>query len=393
MAEEVASRVNHPEIMSHEWSDADSDDEVVPHMLPDESPPESESESVSNDGGIPLSGSGDGAGSAQELPEHPTGDDGVVRSENSDGSPVVYRPSCLSTFCDVEDLYAYLLVRGALQLTEEMYDIVRAGFNVYGNERLPSMSYIRRIIAPVVSSWMLPLHVAEVPLSCGTGSVNVRYILPSAPVRPDAAFAATCDLFFAAEKRSADDRSLHPGARPQRCPTSGVKNGERFLVVSFCFSSDVFQARRGRSASVGGVYFSYLTWQYEDRRSSGASRTISATPPGVDSYHILRAITSDLVRGATQRWLGLKHDGSLLRVYADVCMLVGDCLQVTKTSMMLGYSAKTQRPLCDYRCPAVPGSKFAHPGSSSDVEMARTTPRTTSICRAVSAALSALDES
>lgn len=184
-----------------------------------------------------------------------------------------------------------------------------------------------------------------------------------------------------------------PGARTQLRPTSGVKNGERFLVASFCFSSDDFEARRGRSASVRGVYFSYLTWQYEDRRGSGASRTISATPPGVDSDHILRAITPELVRGATERWLCLTHDGSLLRVYADVRMFVGAYLQVTKTSMMLGYSAKTPCPLCDYRCPSVPGSKFEHPGNSSDVDMARTTPRTTSICRAVSAALSALDES
>lgn len=174
VAEEVAARVNHLKILSHDRSDADSDDEVAPYMLPDESPPDSESDSGSNDGGLPFSGSSDGAGSAQELPERPAGDDGVVRSENSDGSPVVYRPSCLTIFCDVEDLYTYLLVRGARQLTEEMYDIVRAGFNVERNARLPSMSYIRRSIAPAISSWMLPLHVAELPLSCGTGSVNVR---------------------------------------------------------------------------------------------------------------------------------------------------------------------------------------------------------------------------
>lgn len=168
---------------------------------------------------------------------------------------------------------------------------------------------------------------------------------------------------------------------------SSFKDGEALLTVSLCLNSDDFEPRRGRSQSLGGVYMSYLTLMFEHRRSSHASRTICASPAGVDSDDVLRAITPDLVEGATSGWLCRRRDGTPVRVMADVAMFVGDYLQVVKTSMLMGYGAKAPCPLCTYRIPGVPGSRFGSDGSSSDVGMARTTARTRSVCRAVRDAL------
>lgn len=507
---------------------SDSADDVLLDVLPGDTLSDGESEDDGEAVGDVVAAAGGSDGTAESLPPAPP----LVLAEDDSRAPCVpgsRLPQCTSIFRDEQDLYAYLLLRGAKQLTEELYDMVRAGFNLSTGATLPSLSYVRGRIAPLVSSWLLPVCTADVPLADGNGIMSVKYIQPSAHVRRDIAFAETCRLFSAAGRRSNDDRVLEPefvdspffndrakvllsGATVQRfildgqgisvgdtvdlilasplprvrivvadahfcsylsgvgddgelhagdfvivgsgdesgtlvtrqwsaielpvitwlpdsdsstarevqrvvvvasagdtqaptengasanggdqlCSgsrraTTGVKDGERFIIVSICFNSDDFEARRGKSASLGGVYMSYLSLLYEDRRSSGASRTIAATPPGVDSDHVLRAITPDLVHGATVGWLCRASDGTAVRVFADVCMFVGDYLQVSKTSMMLGYSAKSPCPLCDYRIPAIPGSKYGHMGSSAEVSMARTTARTTSICSAVRVGLS-----
>lgn len=495
------------EVVLEAAEDGSSSDDVAPYPLPGDSASESDSD-AEEAAPAPSGGNGGGPLTAARSPEQP------------------FVP-CSTVFEDAEELYAFLLLRGSKHLTEELYSMVRAGFNNSANVRLPSLTYMRQQVVPAAASWMLPMARMEAPVSGGPSTATVRYILPSSHVRRDMAFSGTYDLFFSAERRSAADRELEPefidspfftdrrthllsgatvrlfnldGERisvgdtievvfggdlpdvrvvvadahfcshesgvsndeelhagdfvligsgehsgtlvarqwqsstlpvltwfpdaddnatqvakevrvvatgpgaapvppvvgpaaaassgaPRRRPTYGIRNGERYLVVSFCFSSDDFEARRGRSASLGGVYFSYLTWMYEERRNSGASRTVAATPPGVDSDHVLRAITPDLVRGARDGWLCRAPDGSHVRVFADVSMYVGDYLQVTKTSMMMGYSAKSPCPLCDYRIPGIPGSKYGHIGSSADVGMARTTPRTNSICIAVGSAL------
>lgn len=184
------------------------------------------------------------------------------------------------------------------------------------------------------------------------------------------------------------DIAAADGSSPSaRCGVSSFKDGEALLTVSLCLNSDDFEPRRGRSQSLGGVYMSYLTLMFEHRRSSHASRTICATPAGVDSDDVLRAITPDLVEGATSGCLCRRREGTPVRVMADVAMFVGDYLQVVKTSMLMGYGAKAPCPLCTYRFPGVPGSRFGLDGSSSDFGMARTTARTRSVCRAVRDAL------
>lgn len=131
----------------------------------------------------------------------------------------------------------------------------------------------------------------------------------------------------------------------------------------------------------------YPSVLFEHRHNSHGSRTNCATSSGVNSDDVLRAITPDLVEGATSGWICRRGDGSPVRVMADVFMFVGDYLLVVKTSTLMGYGAKAPYPLCSYRVPGVPASRFSLHGSSSDAEMARTSARTRSVCRSVKHAL------
>lgn len=82
---------------------------------------------------------------------------------------------------------------------------------------------------------------------------------------------------------------------------------------------------------------------------SGPLQERPQSHPRSDSDHILRAITPDLVKGASAGWPCHAPDGSKLLVFADVSIFVGDDLQVTKTSMLMGHGAKSPCPLCAYR--------------------------------------------
>lgn len=485
-----------------------SDDYNKRYRLPDEELAETTSEDESD-----------------ALP--PTGTNAVASALVS--CPERSRPTCSSVFHCVEDLYGYLLLRGARQLSEDQYNIVREGFNTSSPEPLPSLTRVRERLAPRVQSWMIPTTTFELPVKRKTSTVNVQCILPSSHVRRDIAFDATYRKLFEAEKRPDVERALHPdfvdspyynrrsdilqtgkmitrftldglsisvGDRltivlspPRGCtrvvatsaffashrsgvaqcsdvhagdlvvtceadgddqmsgslvarhwmacvlpplswspesprdtyhdvselqmhaaedaaggdaavtgdgaacsspgrsvswrPKKGVLGGVPFSTISLVINSDDFEARRGKNESLGGVYMSYVSMLYKDRCSSNACRTIAATPPTVDSDEVLRAITSDLAEGARTGWLCRRSDGSDLRVFADVAFFVGDYLQVCKTSRMMGYGAKSPCPLCIYRNPGVPGSRFGLGGSSADADMARTSGRTRSICKAV----------
>lgn len=166
-------------------------------------------------------------------------------------------------------------------------------------------------------------------------------------------------------------------------PKNGVRGGVPFSTVSFAINSDDFEARRGKKESLGGVCMSYVSMLYKDRCSCNACRTRAATPPSVDSDEVLRVITADLREGSTTGWLCRRNDETAVRVFADVAFFVGDYLQVCKTSRMMGYGAKSPCPLCIYRIPGVPGSRYGLGGSSADADMARTSGRTRSTCRAV----------
>lgn len=117
--------------------------------------------------------------------------------------------------------------------------------------------------------------------------------------------------------------------------------------------------------------------------------TIAATPPGANSDCVLNAILPDLVEGATTGWLCQDPDGVNVVVHVDVSFFIGDYVQVSKTSKLMGHGAKSPCPLCHYRAPGVSGSKYGLESSSADITMARTTSRTHHVCRAVTDAIQA----
>lgn len=80
------------------------------------------------------------------------------------------------------------------------------------------------------------------------------------------------------------------------------------LIVSLCINSDDFETRRGKKESLGGVYVGYPSVLLEHRHNSHGSRTNCATPSGVNSDDVLRAITPDLVEGATSGWICRRGD-------------------------------------------------------------------------------------
>lgn len=433
----------------------------------------------------------------------------------------------------VEHLYAYLLLRGQCNGTEELYDVVRAGMNISSPVALPTVNTIRYNYSPVVdATWMLPTRTCLTRHRHTGASVSVRYIAPSDHVRRDMLFDSTFKLFKKADERSDRERELHPefvdspmfqdrasvllsgrlvprfvlsgvllavgdrisasivgggllddlsvkraffagattglerseaahagdfivecdrvAAEPEAAgylvsrhwcaaslspltwhapgstvvhvlalnrihsagePPGGVVDsdtpdlepssqpgssaarrlmwsevaGEMSVVVSVCLYSDDFGARPGKEISLGGVYMSYLSWLFQDRCSSHATRTISITPSGVDSDCILEAITEDLRVGAREGWLCRCADGAVVRVWADVGFFVGDYLQVAKTSNLMGPSANTPCTLCAYRLHGAPGCRFGLAGSSMSAELMRTTGRTGSVCVAASA--------
>ncbi|KAK1866239.1 hypothetical protein I4F81_008759 [Pyropia yezoensis] len=79
-----------------------------------------------------------------------------------------------------------------------------------------------------------------------------------------------------------------------RRPMWSQTDGEASLVVSLSVYSDGFGTQSGKEVTMGGVYMSYLSWLFQDRRSSNAARAVSVTPAGVDSDCVLDAITEDL---------------------------------------------------------------------------------------------------
>ena len=170
----------------------------------------------------------------------------------------------------------------------------------------------------------------------------------------------------------------------QRRMTWGEKDGAAFLIVFLCFYSDDFRAHVRKEISMGGVHMIYLSWLFNDRRSSHAVRTLAATPPGVDSDFILEAIAPDLRVGAKDGWLCKGADGKPVRVYADFCFYVGDYVQVAKTSMLMRPGANTPCTIWSYRFSGAPGPRYGLDACSANVKLFRTTARTRAVFKAVS---------
>jgi len=178
-----------------------------------------------------------------------------------------------------------------------------------------------------------------------------------------------------------------PELSPRRSIEGVEEDGEgnkiKTLTVAIVPFTDDFNVRDGKSTTAGTVAFEYPGWRYREKASRHAVRYVGVSPAGCCSDDILRLIKDDLRVGATTGWMGVDPDGVPIRVYVDVPFFVGDYVQVAKSSHMRGVRADAPCPLCSYRKPKEAGSQYAGVGDSSDVSLARTTPRTLSVLSAL----------
>ena len=176
------------------------------------------------------------------------------------------------------------------------------------------------------------------------------------------------------------------GVSPTRCSRSVRtvdSDGNITLHLSIGAFTDDFQVHEGKSTSAGTVAFNYPQWRYRHKASRHAVRYIGVSPSGVSSDEILRLVTPDLREGCTTGWLGKDPDGNDVRIIADVSSFIGDYTQVAKSSHLRGVRADAPCTVCSYRKAKEAGSQYGGNGDSSDVSMARTTPRTLAVISAL----------
>lgn len=191
--------------------DADGEDasSTCTTLSPDKlcDPPEEVDAFILPEDECAMSPSADGGLEDEMLIQDPPGDDPGVNVPRG-CLPAVRLPM---PFKAVEHLYAYLLLRGQCHGTEELYDVFRAGFNSSSPTPLPNANTIRYNISPVVdAAWLLPTRTLSTRHAPSGKVVNVRYIAPSEHVRRDLLFDATFELFKKADRRTEEDRLLHP---------------------------------------------------------------------------------------------------------------------------------------------------------------------------------------
>lgn len=156
--------------------------------------------------------------SAGGVPEQQdvSGGPGAPRLEDVELPPPL-EPLPLSC---VEQLFAFLILRGQTTVTQAAYRIVQRFFNakmtalagvVRRDLRLPSLEAVRTTIAPRIRrAWALSVRHVPVPADEHVEPVKVGVILPSEHVKRDFAFRETFDLFFLAGGRSREERKWHP---------------------------------------------------------------------------------------------------------------------------------------------------------------------------------------
>lgn len=120
----------------------------------------------------------------------------------------------------VEQLFAFLLLRGQTTVTQAAYRMMQRFYNgkmasglgcVRRLARLPSLEAMRTTIAPRIQrAWALPMHEVKLSVVGQSHPLPVGVIFPSDHVRRDFAHRDTLDLFFLAGRRTPDERKWHP---------------------------------------------------------------------------------------------------------------------------------------------------------------------------------------
>lgn len=132
---------------------------------------------------------------APEGPGTPRGQDDAQASQRQ---PI--------PFGSVEQLFAFLILRGQTTVTQAAYRTLQLFYNAKmtalcgasrRDVRLPSLEAMRTHIAPRVrQAWALVVQPVHVAADGHTAQLSVGVILPSEHVKRDFAFRDTFRLFF-----------------------------------------------------------------------------------------------------------------------------------------------------------------------------------------------------
>lgn len=142
---------------------------------------------------------------------HASGDDSLA-PERSEPHPLPVH--------SVEQLFAFLLLRGQTTVSQTAYDILRRFYaatlsmrtgSASRAARLPSLETVRQTIGPRIrQAWGFAIRTVQLRTSASSVSVAVVLLHPSDHVRRDFAFRDPFNLFFLAGRRGKEERRWHP---------------------------------------------------------------------------------------------------------------------------------------------------------------------------------------
>lgn len=142
---------------------------------------------------------------------HASGDDSLA-PERSEPHPLLVH--------SVEQVLAFLLLRGRTTVSQTAYDILRRFYNATLSmrtgsasraARLPLLETVRQTIGPRIrQAWGFAIRTVQLRTSASSVSVAVGLLHLSDHMRRDFAFIDFSNLFFLAGRRGKKERRWHP---------------------------------------------------------------------------------------------------------------------------------------------------------------------------------------
>lgn len=130
-----------------------------------------------------------------------------------------------------------------------------------------------------------------------------------------------------------------------------LNDGTPFYTYRVLLYCDDFKPRSALfpKGSVGGCYFVPLSTGIRRRRAGSSVRTISLTPTGVSTNHVLNHIIPDIVKGATEGFKTVDAGGKQVRMFIEVVGFIGDYPESSKVIDVLHHSARAPCTVCSFR--------------------------------------------
>ncbi|MEM1282988.1 MAG: hypothetical protein AAGG81_05485, partial [Chlamydiota bacterium] len=137
----------------------------------------------------------------------------------------------------------------------------------------------------------------------------------------------------------------------KECMTTGfLSNGRRYYMYRLLLYADDFNPRSALfpRGSVGGVYMSPAGFSIRTRRSQKTIRTISLTPSGVSTNHVLDYIIEDLVSGSLDGFDCFDPFGNKVRFFFDIIGFLADYPASSSVVDVLGHNGSAPCTHCTF---------------------------------------------